>query len=159
MILFPPPLPLTFVMAYCVARILGEKGLLPTFAGQEETEEASEEDTPECNTLRDSDQNFLKAIGFVSQADARQMNARFLDTLYLNQIAAAQEYLDENQHADLARVQRLLQKMMPPRYYPAIARLKEYRPQVIVYQIYGGQHVHAPNAQKVIQKNRKKSDK
>lgn len=109
-------------------------------------------------TQQDPDQNLLKAIGLVPKADARQMNAEFLDALYLNQIAAAQEYLDENQHADLARVQRLLQKMMPQRYYPAIARLKEYRPQVIVYQIYGGQHVHAPNAQKVVQNNRKKSD-
>lgn len=48
MILFPTPLPLTFVMAYCAARILREKGLFPPFVEQKDTEGASKEDTPGC---------------------------------------------------------------------------------------------------------------
>ena len=78
------------------------------------------------------------------------------DSPYLHQIAAAQEFLNENHNADLSHIQRLLQKMMPERYYSAIARLKEHQDPAIIYNIYGGQHLHAPNAKSAVQNWEKK---
>jgi phosphoribosyl-ATP pyrophosphohydrolase len=78
------------------------------------------------------------------------------DSIYFDQIAAAQEFLNENHNADLARVQRLLQKMIPERYYDAIAQLKEHQDSAVIYNIYGGQHLHAPNAREVEQNWEKK---
>lgn len=78
------------------------------------------------------------------------------DSIYFDQIAAAQEFLNENHNADLARVQRLLQKMLPERFYGAIARLKEHQDPAVIYNIYGGQHLHAPNAREAGQNLEKK---
>ncbi|WP_455667515.1 hypothetical protein [Phocaeicola sp.] len=78
------------------------------------------------------------------------------DFIYIFQIAAAQEFLNGNHNADLARVQRLLQMMMPKRYYAGIARLKEHQDPAAIYIIYGGQHLHAPNAREAGQNLEKK---
>lgn len=95
----------------------------------------------------------VKAIENVSK---EEMEAGTFDSIYISQIAAAQEFLNENHNADLSHIQRLLQKMMPQCYYGAIAHLKEHQDPAIICNIYGGQHLHAPNAQTVEQNWEKK---
>lgn len=95
----------------------------------------------------------VKAIENISK---EEMGAGTFESIYISQIAAAQEFLNENHNADLSHIQRLLQKMMPERYYSAIARLKEHQDPGIICNIYGGQHLHAPNAQTVEQNWEKK---
>lgn len=95
----------------------------------------------------------VKAIENISK---EEMEAGTFDSIYIFQIAAAQEFLNENHNADLSHIQRLLQKMMPERYYSAIARLKEHQDPGIICNIYGGQHLHAPNARTVEQNWEKK---
>ena len=58
----------------------------------------------------------VKAIENISK---EEMEAGTFDSIYISQIAAAQEFLNENHNADLSHIQRLLQKMMPERYYSA----------------------------------------
>ena len=86
------------------------------------------------------------------------MTSGITDSIYLRQIAAAQEFLNENHNADLSRIQRVLQKMLPERYYGTIARLKEHQDPGIIYNFYGGQHLHAPNATKAEQNFEEKSN-
>lgn len=95
----------------------------------------------------------VKAIENISK---EEVEAGTFDSIYISQIAAAQEFLNENHNADLSHIQRLLQKMMPERYYSAIARLKEHQDPAIICNIYGGQHLHAPNARTVEQNWEKK---
>ncbi|WP_241159989.1 hypothetical protein [Parabacteroides sp. ZJ-118] len=76
-----------------------------------------------------------------------------LHLTYLDQIASAQTYLNENRQADLSRVQCLLRKMLPEPYHKAIADLRENQSPSIIYNIFGGVHQHAPNATKVEQKS------
>lgn len=75
-----------------------------------------------------------------------------LHLTYLDQIASAQAYLNENHQADLSRVQCLLRKMLPDPYHKAIADLHENQDPSIIYNIFGGVHQHAPNATRAEQK-------
>lgn len=75
-----------------------------------------------------------------------------LHLTYLEQIASAQAYLNENHQADLSRVQCLLRKMLPDTYHKAISDLREDQAPSVIYNIFGGVHQHAPNARKAEQK-------
>ena len=69
-----------------------------------------------------------------------------LNSLYLNQIAAAQEFLNENRKADISRVKCLLHKMLPREYFDAIESLKEQQDTNVIFQINGGNNIMAPKA-------------
>ena len=45
-----------------------------------------------------------------------------LEDIYLFQIRMAQEFLNENHHADVSRIHCLLRKMLPREYYDLIDR-------------------------------------
>lgn len=68
--------------------------------------------------------------------------------IYLFQIRMAQEFINENSHADISRLQCLLRKMIPQEYHKLINEIKE-RQEPTVFNIYGGQNVIAPNARVV----------
>lgn len=74
-----------------------------------------------------------------------------LDTVYLNQIAAAQEFLNENSKADLSRIKCLLWKMFPKEYHDVIDCLKQHQDPQVIINIHGGQNVIAPKAMDVQQ--------
>lgn len=48
-----------------------------------------------------------------------------IQEIYMHQLKVAQEFLHENHHADVARLQVLLQRMMPSEYHEAILALRE----------------------------------
>ena len=91
----------------------------------------------------------IKALQGIDKEDAI---SKTLHLTYLDQIASAQTYLNENHQADLSRVQCLLRKMLPEPYHKAIADLRENQDPSIIYNIFGGVHQHAPNATRVEQK-------
>ena len=72
-------------------------------------------------------------------------------TPYLRQIAAAQQFLDENRNADLAHVKCLLRWIMPKEYHDEIDKLHEREDPQFVCIINGGQNLIAPNAQQAEQ--------
>ena len=45
--------------------------------------------------------------------------------IYLHMIRKAQEFMNENQHADISRLHCLLRKMMPKEYHGLIDQIKE----------------------------------
>ena len=73
------------------------------------------------------------------------------DTVYRSQIAAAQEFLNENRNADLSRVKCLLHKLIPKDYFEYIEQLREHQDQQTIINIMGGQNIVAPNAQEASQ--------
>lgn len=91
----------------------------------------------------------IKALQGIDKEDAI---SEVLHVTYLDQIASAQAYLNENHQADLSRVQCLLRKMLPEPYHKAIADLRENQDPSIIYNIFGGVHQHAPNATRAEQK-------
>ena len=70
---------------------------------------------------------------------------------YLKQIAAAQQFLDENRNADLAHVKCLLRRMIPEEYHGEIEKLHEREDPKFVCIINGGQNLIAPNARQAEQ--------
>ena len=70
---------------------------------------------------------------------------------YLKQIAAAQQFLDENRNADLAHVKCLLRRMIPEDYHGEREKLHEREEPKFVCIINGGQNLIAPNAQQAEQ--------
>lgn len=79
---------------------------------------------------------------------ATTVNPRPAD-IYIRQIQLAQEFLNENRHADVSRLQCLLRKIIPQEFHADIDRisLHPYTPPVV--NINGGQNVIAPNANTV----------
>ena len=73
------------------------------------------------------------------------------DTVYRSQIAAAQEFLNENRSADLSRVKCLLHKLLPKDYFEYIEQLREHQDPQTIINIMGGQNIVAPNAQSATQ--------
>ena len=73
------------------------------------------------------------------------------DTVYRSQIAAAQEFLNENRNADLSRVKCLLHKLIPKDYFEYIEQLREHQDPQTIINIMGGQNIVAPNAQEASQ--------
>lgn len=68
-----------------------------------------------------------------------------LDSIYISQITAAQEFINNNRKADLSQIKCILRNMLPKEYHEKIEELKEYQdPKVI--NINGGQNLIAPNA-------------
>ena len=72
-------------------------------------------------------------------------------TPYLKQIAAAQQFLDENRNADLAHVKCLLRRMIPEEYHGEIEKLHEREEPRFVCIVNGGQNLIAPNARQAEQ--------
>lgn len=61
-------------------------------------------------------------------------------------IRKAQEFMNENQHADISRLHCLLRKMMPKEYHDLIDQIKECQDPHVVFNIHGGNNLIAPNA-------------
>ena len=79
-----------------------------------------------------------------------------LESVYLDQISKAQEFLNENSNADLSRVKCLLWKMLPKQYYDVVDKLKQHQDPKVIYNIYGGDNIIAPNAEHVESKQKPK---
>lgn len=73
-----------------------------------------------------------------------------VNEIYQYQLKAAQEFLHENHYADVARLQVLLQKMMPVEYHEAILALKEGK-NIASIEISHSQVSLAPSASTAIQ--------
>lgn len=78
-----------------------------------------------------------------------------LDSIYISQITAAQEFINNNRKTDLSQIKCILRNMLPKEYHEKIEELKEYQdPKVI--NINGGQNLIAPNAKNAKQDIQKK---
>ena len=78
-----------------------------------------------------------------------------LDSIYISQITAAQEFINNNRKADLSQIKCILRNMLPKESHEKIEELKEYQdPKVI--NINGGQNLIAPNAKNAKQDIQKK---
>lgn len=78
-----------------------------------------------------------------------------LDSVYISQITAAQEFINNNRKADLSQIKCILRKMLPREYHERIEELRECQEPKII-NINGGQNLIAPNAKNArqdIQKN------
>lgn len=78
-----------------------------------------------------------------------------LDSVYISQITAAQEFINNNRKVDLSQIKCILQKMLPKEYHEKIDELKEYQDPKII-NINGGQNLIAPNAKNAKQDIQKK---
>lgn len=78
-----------------------------------------------------------------------------LDSVYISQITAAQEFINNNRKADLSQIKCILRKMLPKEYHEKIDELKEYQDPKII-NINGGQNLIAPNAKNAKQDIQKK---
>lgn len=74
-----------------------------------------------------------------------------LNSIYTAQLAAAQEFLNQNHHADLSHTKCLLRDLMPKEYHDKIEKLRENQVQGIVIFVNGGNNIIATNATKVEQ--------
>ena len=82
---------------------------------------------------------------------SRAIVSETYDTVYRFQIAAAQEFLNENRNADLSRVKCLLHKLIPKDYFEYIEQLREHQDPQTIINIMGGHNIVAPNAQSATQ--------
>lgn len=87
---------------------------------------------------------------------SRAIVSETYDTVYRSQIAAAQEFLNENRSADLSRVKCLLHKLLPKDYFEYIEQLREHQDPQTIINIMGGQNIVAPNAKSAKQSFRSK---
>lgn len=101
-----------------------------------------------CQGTKRESQEVLKVK---ENIDKEETISDIIDSIYLDQIRAAQKFLNEDHNADLSCIQRLLQNMLPLQYYNAIVGLKEHQEPTVIYNIYGGQYLYAPNDVKVEQ--------
>ena len=91
---------------------------------------------------------------------SRTIVSEAYDTVYRSQIAAAQEFLNENRSADLSRVKCLLHKLLPRDYFEYIEQLREHQDPQTIINIMGGQNIVAPSARSATQSfGRRKSPK
>lgn len=82
---------------------------------------------------------------------SRTIVSEAYDTVYRSQIAAAQEFLNENRSADLSRVKCLLHKLLPRDYFEYIEQLREHQDPQTIINIMGGQNIVAPSARSATQ--------
>ena len=82
---------------------------------------------------------------------SRTIVSEAYDTVYRSQIAAAQEFLNENRSADLSRVKCLLHKLLPRDYFEYIEQLREHQDPQTIINIMGGQNIVAPSARSAAQ--------
>lgn len=66
--------------------------------------------------------------------------------IYLQQIQLAQEFLNENHHADVSRLQCLLRKIMPNEYHNIIDKIRLNASTPITINVNERQNIIAPNA-------------
>lgn len=154
--------------ALCVlaARTMGI-GLFADTQGErdEETELEPASSTSAIDELKNMDMDQLvsvlvekigqrspEVIKVLRGIDKEDAISETIHAIYMEQVALAQAYLNENHQADLSRVQCLLRKMLPEPYHRAIADLRENQDPSVIYNIFGGVHQHAPNATKAEQK-------
>lgn len=78
-----------------------------------------------------------------------------LDSVYISQITAAQEFINNNRKADLSQIKCILRKMLPKEYHEKIEELRECQEPKII-NINGGQNLIAPNAKNAKQDIQKK---
>lgn len=78
-----------------------------------------------------------------------------LDSVYISQITAAQEFINNNRKADLSQIKCILRKMLPKEYHEKIEELRECQEPKII-NINGGQNLIAPNAKNARQDIQKK---
>lgn len=78
------------------------------------------------------------------------------DAVYKSQLIKAQEFLNENRHADLSRIKCLLHKLLSKEYFDQIEQLREHQDPQNVFNIHGGQNIIAPNAEQTKQNIKKK---
>ena len=74
-----------------------------------------------------------------------------LDSVYTAQLVAAQEFLNQNHHADLSHTKYLLRDLMPKEYHDRIEKLRENQVHGNVIFVNGGNNIIATNATKVEQ--------
>lgn len=120
-----------------------------------EAESVPESEPATCPTI---DNKFVEAVverlrseipGFIQKLDktpSGKVVNETLDTVYRSQIAAAQEFLNENRSADLSRVKCLLQKLLPKDYFEYIEQLREHQDPQTIINIMGGQNIVATSA-------------
>ena len=82
---------------------------------------------------------------------SRTIVSEAYDTVFRSQIAAAQEFLNENRSADLSRVKCLLHKLLPRDYFEYIEQLREHQDPQTIINIMGGQNIVAPCARSATQ--------
>lgn len=158
---FPIPSGLLAALVVAVSRCVGNNIL---FSSSADDELKSGEDVLKNvnmdelvkKLIREIKRQSPEVVKAMENIDKEEVVSGTVDSIYLHQIAVAQEFLNENHNADLSRIQRLLQKMLPKRYNCAIIQLKEHQAPATIYNIYGGQHLHAPNAKEAEQKLEKK---
>lgn len=80
-----------------------------------------------------------------------------LDSIYISQITAAQEFINNNSKADLSQIKCILRCLLPKAYHDSIEELRENQdPKTI--NINGGHNIIAPQAIKAEQHIEKKKD-
>ena len=80
-----------------------------------------------------------------------------LDSIYISQITAAQEFINNNSKADLSQIKCILRCLLPKAYHDSIEGLRENQdPKTI--NINGGHNIIAPQAIKAEQHIEKKKD-
>lgn len=82
---------------------------------------------------------------------SRAIVSEAYDTVYRSQIAAAQEFLNENRSVDLSLVKCLLHKLLPRDYFEYIGQLREHQDPQTIINIMGGQNIVAPSARSATQ--------
>ena len=87
----------------------------------------------------------------LNTTSSRTIVSETYDTVYSSQIAAAQEFLNENRSADLSRVKCLLHKLLPRDYFEYIEQLREHQDPQTIINIMGGQNIVAPSARSATQ--------
>lgn len=87
----------------------------------------------------------------LNNTPSRTIVSETYDTIYRSQIAAAQEFLNENRSADLSRVKCLLHKLLPRDYFEYIEQLREHQDPQTIINIMGGQNIVAPSARSATQ--------
>ena len=87
----------------------------------------------------------------LNSTPSRAIVSETYDTVYRFQIAAAQEFLNENRSADLSRVKCLLHKLLPKEYFEYIEQLREHQDTQTIINIMGGQNIVAPKAKSATQ--------
>ena len=80
-----------------------------------------------------------------------------LDAIYISQIIAAQEFINNNSKADISQIKCILRCLLPKAYHDSIEELREHQdPKTI--NINGGHNIIAPQAIKAEQHIEKKKD-
>ena len=87
----------------------------------------------------------------LNNTPSRTIVSETYETVYRSQIAAAQEFLNENRSADLSRVKCLLHKLLPRDYFEYIEQLREHQDPQTIINIMGGQNIVVPSARSATQ--------